>query len=718
MPMLQVKELIKIYKTKEGAETCALDNVNISFEASGMNFILGKSGCGKTTLLNLLGGLDAPTDGEIIFDGRSSADFKQADYDGWRNECVGFVFQDLNLVTDLNVGQNVGLALELQGKKADRETVDAYLREVELVDRYGETLYNRRINELSGGQKQRVTIARALIKNPKLILADEPTGALDSKTGKQIYELLKRLSSDRLIIIVTHDEESARTFGDWIIEMSDGQVISDSKAKTIAASGEAKRHRSGGRLSVKRVLLLGLKGLKHKTGRLVVTMLLSVVCFFALGFCLTFYTVNNDAVQLNTMKDRGLSLFLLKSGYKPDVWNTAPIAFSDEQLKIIDDYGEYLNVGRIDVSYSGENDGEDSNGYRNTRDYYYKYGNGINPDEYQTMLLQEIDTAVFVNESIDISKYGYVPDSRFVDPSLCRLPQNENEIALTDFHFTAFKEFGYRKKTGDSADVKIEIKTPDDLIGLRLGNYTICGVYSSEADLEYMQAHRAEYNGVDRYTYLSQLGASIGWYSVADYAIVYKDDADMIASRIKNEVLMKLDGNASEIQRLIKQLSGKTYIDELEEERPRRAYISSPIVAFMLDESLLLAICGVSLLAIGPLAVFGILLFMTFLSVSIERRKRELGIMRAIGASTRDVVGVCLAESFIIAAIDFVISAIVLGFVCLGLNLAMHVTMFIPGVLPMLGMFGLSFLTAALATIIPVVRLAKKKPVEILRTVE
>ena len=123
-------------------------------------------------------------------------------------------------------------------------------------------------------------------------------------------------------------------------------------------------------------------------------------------------------------------------------------------------------------------------------------------------------------------------------------------------------------------------------------------------------------------------------------------------------------------------------------------------------------------MAIGPLAVFGILLFMTFLSVSIERRKRELGIMRAIGASTRDVVGVCLAESFIIAAIDFVISAIVLGFVCLGLNLAMHVTMFIPGVLPMLGMFGLSFLTAALATIIPVVRLAKKKPVEILRTVE
>ncbi len=717
--MLQLKDLIKIYKTKEGTETCALDNVNISFEASGMSFILGKSGCGKTTLLNLLGGLDAPTEGEIIFDGRSSADFKQADYDGWRNKCVGFVFQDLNLVSDLTVGQNVGLALELQGKKADKETVDAYLREVELVDRYGETLYNRQINELSGGQKQRVTIARALIKNPKLILADEPTGALDSKTGKQIYELLKRLSADRLVIVVTHDEESARTFGDRIIEMSDGQVISDGKANTIAASGEAKQHKSGGRLPAKRVFLLGLKGLKHKTGRLVVTMLLSVVCFFALGFCLTFYTVNNDAVQLNTMKDRGLSLFLLKSGYKPDVWNTAPIAFSDEQLKIIDDFGKYLNVGRIDLRYSGANDGEDSNGYRNTFDYYYGYGySGSRRDEYQYILLQEIDRVIFVNENIDISKYGYIPDSRFVDSSLCRLPQNENEIALTDFHFAAFKEFGYRKKTGDSADVKIEIKAPDDLIGLRLGKYTICGVYTSDVDIDYMEAHRAEYNRAERYSFLESLGASVGWYSVADYAIVYKDDADMIASRSNTEVLMKLDGNVSEIQRLIKRLSGKSYIEEIEKERPRRAYVSSPIVAFMIDETLLMAICGVALLAVGPLAVFGMLLFMTFLSVSIERRKKELGIMRAIGASTRDVVGICLAESFIIAAIDFAISAVVLGFVCLGLNLAMHVTMFIPGALPMLGMFGFSFLTAALAAIIPVVRLAKKKPVEILRSVE
>lgn len=684
-----------------------------------MTFILGKSGCGKTTLLNLLGGLDTPTEGEIIFDGRSSADFKQADYDGWRNECVGFVFQDLNLVTDLNVGQNVGLALELQGKKAAKETVDVVLREVELVDRDGETLYNRRVNELSGGQKQRVTIARALIKNPKLILADEPTGALDSKTDKQIYELLKRLSADRLVIIVTHDEESARTFGDRIIEVSDGQVISDSKAKTIAATGEAKRHRSGGRLSVKRVLLLGLKGMKHKTGRLVVTMLLSVVCFFALGFCLTFYTVNNDAVQLNTMKDRGLSLFLLKSGYKPDVWNTAPIAFDDEQLKIIDDYGKYLNVGRIDLRYSGTNESEQPIDYSHTSDYYFGYKANINArDEYQYMLLQEIDTAVFVNENINLSEYGYLPDSRFVDPSLCRLPQNENEIALTDFHFAAFKEFGYRSLFSDTRGEKIEIKTPDDLIGLRLGKYTICGVYTSDVDIDYMEAHRAEYNRAERYSYLERLGASVGWYSVADYAIIYKDDADMMASRSKTEVLMKLDGNVSEIQRLIKRLSGKSYIEELEEERPRRAYVSSPIVAFMIDETLLMAICGVALLAVGPLAVFGMLLFMTFLSVSIERRKRELGIMRAIGASTRDVVGICLAESFIIAAIDFVVSAVVLGFVCLGLNLSMHVTMFIPGVLPMLGMLGLSFLTAALATIIPVVRLAKKKPVEILRSVE
>ena len=709
--MVQLKNLIKIYRTKEGVDTCALDNVDLTFGDSGMTFILGRSGSGKTTLLNLLGGLDSPTEGEIIFDGRSSREFTQADYDGWRNECVGFVFQDYNLISDLTVGQNVALALELRGSKADKETVNEVLKEVELVDKTGETLYNRRVNELSGGQRQRVAIARALIKQPKLILADEPTGALDSKTGKQIYELLKQLSENRLVIIVSHSEEYAKAFGDRVIEMSDGKVIADSEIK-IAVNGEAKEHKRGGRLPVSRMFLLGLKGLKHKTGRLIVTMILSVVCFLVLGFCITVYTVNNDSVHLNTMKSKGWSLFFLESAYKPDVWNTARIDFDDEQRKILDEYGKYLSVGNIRIEYTWEGDGHNPSNNDTAFGYYYDYKNPRSTENYRAMLLQEIDKAVLINEDINLADFGYVPDSRFKDAALCRAPQNENEIALTDFHFAAFKEYGYRGHDGK----KREITVPDDLIGLRFGKYVICGVFSTDADLDYMEAHRKEYDAAERNDYIYRLGASIGWYSAADYAIVYRSSSDIETSRIGSSVLLKFDGNVAPIKKLINRLSKNSYIEEAGEERPRLAVVNSPVTAFKLDETVLMIVCGIALLAVGPLAVFGILMFMTFLSVNIERRRRQLGIMRALGATKRDVVGVCLAESTIIAAIDFAASVIALCLTCLGLNLFMHITMLIPGILPILAMFGISFLTAGLGTIIPVVRLAGKKPVEIIRT--
>lgn len=208
--MLRVQNLEKTYGTRKGVRVRALKGISLNFPERGLVFILGKSGCGKSTLLNLLGGLDRPTSGEIIVAGRSSKDFSNQDLDGYRNNSVGFVFQEYNLLDNYTAGVNVALALELQGKKATRDEVDAILRELDLVNDDGTTLYDRHINELSGGQKQRIAIARALIKDPKIILADEPTGALDSDTGAELYELFKRLSASRLIIIVSHDIESAK----------------------------------------------------------------------------------------------------------------------------------------------------------------------------------------------------------------------------------------------------------------------------------------------------------------------------------------------------------------------------------------------------------------------------------------------------------------------------------------------------------------------------
>ena len=220
--MLEVKHLVKTYSPKGGVTVRALDDVSIVFPEKGMVFLLGKSGSGKSTLLNVAGGLDKADSGEIIVKGKSSNDFSASDFDSYRNTCVGFVFQEYNLLSEFSVEQNVALALELQNKKNDKAAVNALLERVDLKG-----LGRRKPSTLSGGQKQRVAIARALIKEPEIIMADEPTGALDSTTGRQILDTFKKLSKEKLVVIVSHDREFAEHYADRIIELADGKIVSD-----------------------------------------------------------------------------------------------------------------------------------------------------------------------------------------------------------------------------------------------------------------------------------------------------------------------------------------------------------------------------------------------------------------------------------------------------------------------------------------------------------
>ena len=220
--MLEVKNLTKIYKTKGGAAVNALDGVSVRFPEKGMVFLLGKSGSGKSTLLNVTGGLDSPTSGEIIVKGRSSKDFSQSDFDSYRNTFIGFIFQEYNILNEFTVEDNIALALELQGKPKDKKAIAELLEQVDLVG-----YAKRKPNTLSGGQKQRIAIARALIKSPEIIMADEPTGALDSATGKQVFDTLKKLSLEKLVIVVSHDREFAEQYGDRIIKLKDGKILSD-----------------------------------------------------------------------------------------------------------------------------------------------------------------------------------------------------------------------------------------------------------------------------------------------------------------------------------------------------------------------------------------------------------------------------------------------------------------------------------------------------------
>ena len=219
--MLELKNVHKIYKTKSGS-VGALNGVSLTFPATGLVFVTGKSGCGKTTLLNVIGGLDGIDEGEICLLGKSFESFTDADYDDYRNTFIGFIFQEYNLLSEYTVEKNIEIAMELQGRPSNKEELDALLEEMEI-----EHLKDRKPLELSGGQRQRVAIARALVKQPRIIMADEPTGALDSKTGVQVMEILKKLSKKKLIIIVSHDDELAERYADRVIKLLDGVVDSD-----------------------------------------------------------------------------------------------------------------------------------------------------------------------------------------------------------------------------------------------------------------------------------------------------------------------------------------------------------------------------------------------------------------------------------------------------------------------------------------------------------
>lgn len=223
--MLELKNIVKEYETAD-EKVVALKGVNMEFRKSEFVSILGPSGCGKTTLLNIIGGLDRYTSGDLIINGKSTADFTDKDWDTYRNHSVGFVFQSYNLIPHQTVVENVELALTLAGigAKERRERAIAVLDKVGLKNKI-----NARPNQLSGGQMQRVAIARALINDPEILLADEPTGALDSKTSVQIMELLKELSSERLIIMVTHNPELAEKYSTRIIRLLDGELVGDDK---------------------------------------------------------------------------------------------------------------------------------------------------------------------------------------------------------------------------------------------------------------------------------------------------------------------------------------------------------------------------------------------------------------------------------------------------------------------------------------------------------
>lgn len=370
--MLQLKNIVKDYVSGD-TTVQALKGIDITFRDSEFVSILGQSGCGKTTLLNIIGGLDQYTSGDLIINGRSTTKYKDSDWDTYRNHTIGFVFQSYNLIPHQSVLSNVELALTLSGvSKAERRK-----RAVEVLEKVGlGDQIHKKPNQMSGGQMQRVAIARALVNNPDILLADEPTGALDSATSIQIMELLKEISKDRLIIMVTHNPELAEKYSSRIVRLLDGKVTDDTMPyeptdSRVTENNKAKRvkKKKGTSMSFLTALSLSANNLMTKKGRTLLTAFAGSIGIIGIALILALSS--------------GFQSYIKK--VEEDTLSSYPIAIEEEQV----DYSSMMSV------FMGQHVGEASE-----KEDGKIYSNNIISEMLNSMMSQ-----VKVNNLADFKKF-------------------------------------------------------------------------------------------------------------------------------------------------------------------------------------------------------------------------------------------------------------------------------------------------------------------------
>ena len=438
--MFEIKDLAKTYTPKNGVPVQALKGINLSFGETGLVFVLGKSGSGKSTLLNLIGGLDSADKGEIVIKGKSSKDFKTVDYDAYRNMYVGFVFQEYNILNEFTVGENISLAIELQNKKENKELLTSILKEVDL-----EGYADRKPNELSGGQKQRVAIARALIKSPQIVLADEPTGALDSNTGKAIFDTLKKISKEKLVIVVSHDREFAEEYGDRVIELADGEVISDlqkdKEGKFSPTDNQAlskanekydgKEKFAKSRLPYRYAIKMGASSIKSKPIRLAVTILLCFVTFSLFGVVDIFNAFNARKILLDAYTNGDYSNF----------------AYTASMQEVGDVGYRLYGVSQQDLDFLNTKSSNEFLGVTYLNDKYGRFAETSLSGFLSQRELEGSNNSVYYSQCL----YGFLPASKeFFSAQGFELigeaPASEDEIVLTQYILDQFNIAGITLK--------------------------------------------------------------------------------------------------------------------------------------------------------------------------------------------------------------------------------------------------------------------------------
>ena len=818
--MLELKKIYKEYITGDFKQV-ALDKVNLNFRKNEFVSILGPSGSGKTTLLNIIGGLDNYTSGDLIINEVSTKDFKDNDWDIYRNHRVGFIFQNYNLIGHQSILSNVELALTLSGvgKSERRKKAILALKKVGL-----EKHINKNPNQLSGGQMQRVAIARALVNDPDILLADEPTGALDSTTSQQIMKLLKEVAKDKLVIMVTHNPELARTYSTRIIERRDGSIISDSnpydgKVNTVEDEIIRKNKTKKTHMSFKTALGLSFNNLKTKKGRTILTAFAGSIGIIGIALILSLSNGVNkyiENVEAETLSSYPLTIVeesadlteimgILASGKDKEInhdkdkiysntimnkmFNSFVTKVSKNDLKSFkkyldnnDEIGKYVNEIKygynIDLNIFNTYNGElvkvnPSNlmsdlGMINSNEMssmYSSFGMGSND-----VFVELMDNKENVLSQYDLI-YGSYPEKY---DEVVLIVNSNNEIS--DYTLYALglkdqkmlKEMMYNVMKGEEVDDTDLELSYEDICNIEFRLMINTDLFTKEGnryvdrsnDLNYVnsildKSVPLKVVGIlrgndDSVSYVSKTGG-VGYTSkLTEYVIDSVKKSSIVHEQENNKEVniftgstFKLDesyednlrklgvtsvDNPSSISIYSKDFEAKEnvvrIIDEYNKEALEEEKITYTDTIGLLINNVTTIVNIISYVLIAfvsiSLVVSSIMIgIITYISV-LERTK-EIGILRSIGASKKDIARVFNAETFIIGLFAGCMGIVITLILNIPINVIINNLSGISGItkLPLVGsiiLIIISVLLTMLGGLIPSKIASNKEPVLALRT--
>ncbi len=693
--MLDLKNIKKDYMLA-GKPFPALKGIDLNFKDNEFVSILGPSGCGKTTLLNLIGGLDRYTSGDLLIEGKSTKDFKDQDWDAYRNATIGFVFQTYNLISHLSVLDNVEMSLRLSGVSAKerKERATKVLVDVGLNDHL-----HKRPNQLSGGQMQRVAIARALVNNPKILLADEPTGALDSETSKQIMELIKVISKDRLVIMVTHNSEIAEAYSDRIVHLLDGLVTDDSRpSQSVNKDKEEKLKNQKTSMSYLTAIKTSFKNLLTKKGRTIITAIAGSIGI--IGIALVLAISNGMTTYTNNIQSDALAGFpitidqtVISFGPPEEVTNPRP------DLEFIDD----------DVFYPYDQTSSLTQHQNIITDEFIEYLEQMDETLYNSisytrgLMLQLVnlsDNGSFIRVQTSSSGGSFFGGGSYFN----ELPNNQTFIeSQYDVLFGSYPDnydevvliVDERNRMNIALLENLGINIEDDyqssdLIG-RTFKSVLNNVYYNEVNdvfipnTDYEQMYLDESSitltitGILRVNEDASseiLDTGIGYTSaLTDYILNIEKDSDVVVAQLASpetnvltgtafnslttydQVIRMIGGDATPVAAQIYPVSFeykdeiKTYIDQYNVDKDEAVQIiytdlaeqiSSTISSLINTITIILAAFAAISLVVSSVMI-GIITY-----VSVVERTKEIGIMRSLGARKKDISRIFNAETLLI----------------------------------------------------------------------